>query len=663
MTKIDIIKNFNKYFPDLTDQFSLKSFQLKAIDNVANKKKNTLAIMQTGGGKSLVYWISGLSLNGITVVISPLIALIDEQTEKLENFGYKVLKLHGGISSKKQTDILKNLYNKKFNPDFIFVSPERLATDGFFEFCLNHRKKEIKLFVIDEIHCVSQCGFSFRPFYKSISVFLDKLYYNDWPIILGLTATINPKDLQEISKGFRITLENILKDELLIRPEIELIVEKVSNEDKKEERFWQLLDIHRNEKTLVYLYRKYYKRGTEDLLKKALEKGHNAINFHGDMSGYERQKIIEEFRNERKNLVIATNAFGMGIDISDIKNIIHFMPPESVEQYYQEIGRAARKKNSSGRAYLFYTNKNIKVKRTHFIEKSFPTISEIVHIHKKITSNYKIGYMTLKYFQNEDAQNSFSYLLTNKIIKIHSKGFTNLKDLIEINDEESKQLYDSTKTKGIIAISEKNNIEPREIINKVYSAIINDKVKIKKFDKSLIIENFYSEIPRHIIKNIEKEIEEKKKYKNDLLTYFVFLLDNYIRSNELHQEIGLYIGVPKHKLNRIYKTLKGDFVISKSEVIIANILYTSNIKYKYEEKLYYAKNKYILPDFTIVYNGKTYFWEHLGLVGVENYDERWLEKKKIYEKHFPNQLIVTYEDVLLSENVKQKIEGIKKQMN
>jgi len=659
---MDISKTLKKYFPGLASEFQLKDFQTKVIDNVVNNKKNTISIMQTGGGKSLIFWLSGLSLEGITIVVSPLIALIDEQASKLEDYGYNVLKLHGGISAKKQIDILKSFYRGELNPDFIFASPERLATDGFFEFCINHRKEDIKLFVIDEIHCISQWGFSFRPFYKSIPTFLNKVYGENWPLILGLTATINPKELIDISREFKVEKENIFKDDILTRPEIELNIEKVADENKKEERLWELLDIHKDEKTLVYLYRKYYKRGTEELLEKALLKGHKAMNFHGDMSGEERQKIIDDFKNNNKKLIIATNAFGMGIDIPDIKNVIHFMLPESVEQYYQEIGRAARENNASGRAYLFYSNKNIQVKRTHFINKSFPTIDKIKQTHLKLTSKGKIGKLTFKYFQNEDDQSSFAYLIDNDIIKIDSRGFTSLRDIDEksIKDSEIKSFYDATKTKGIIAISEKLKIEPQSIINKIYEALIKENIKIKKFDKALIIENLYKEIPENILDNIDKEIENKKQYKNDLLTYFVYLLDNYTRSNEFHQEIGLYIGVPKHKLNRIYKTQKGDLVISKSEVIIANMLYTSKIEYTYEEKLYYDNNKYILPDFTIKYNGKTYYWEHLGLIGVENYDKRWIEKKKIYNKYFPNQLIITYEDVMLSENAERNIEKIKK---
>ena len=134
MHNIDL--SFKKYFPDLAGKFNLKDFQKKVINNVL-ENGNTLCIMPTGGGKSVTYWISGLLLGGITMVISPLIALIDEQSEKIKEQGYEVLTIHGGMDSQRQAQILKDFANKKFNPKFIFASPEKIATDGLFEYCIS----------------------------------------------------------------------------------------------------------------------------------------------------------------------------------------------------------------------------------------------------------------------------------------------------------------------------------------------------------------------------------------------------------------------------------------------------------------------------------------------------------------------------------------------
>ena len=487
MSNID--NNFIKFFPSLSKKFSLKNFQKKVIENVVIQKESTLAIMQTGGGKSLIYWLSGISLEGITIVISPLIALIDEQAEKLEKLNFTILKIHANMPVIKQNLLLKNFYNKELNPDFIFISPERLATDGLFEFCIEKRKEDIKLLVIDEIHCISQWGTNFRPFYKRIPIFLDKVFKTNKPLVLGLTATINPKELTDVIKEFNISNNNILKDELLMRHEIELIVNKVSTEEEKEQRFWDILKIHKGDKTLVYLYRKYNKRGTEELMNEAKNRGYRAINFHGDMSSNERQKIITLYKNNEIDLIFATNAFGMGIDIPDIRVVIHFMIPESVEQYYQEIGRASRDGKGS-RAYLFYSNKNIKVKQTHFIDKSFPTIEKIIEVHNKITNN-QMGLKTLTYFDDEEIQKCLPYLLNCGIIKIQAKGFSNIKKISNIKNEEINHLHSSTKTKNLINIVEKNKINVNDFIKKIYSSYIKEEIKIKKFDKCIVVQNFY----------------------------------------------------------------------------------------------------------------------------------------------------------------------------
>ncbi len=654
MSLID--KNFTHFFPTLAMEFSLKNFQKKVIENIVLKKKNTLSVMQTGGGKSLIYWLSGVSLEGITIVISPLISLIDEQAEKLEGLGFNVLKIHASMSATKQNKLLKNLYHKKINPDFIFVSPERLATDGLFEFCIEKRKKDIKLFVIDEIHCISQWGFSFRPFYKRIPAFLDKVFNDNKPLILGLTATINPKELTDISQEFNIHQKNILKDKLLMRNEIELIVNKISSEDEKEQRLWDILQIHKGDKTLVYLYRKYNKRGTEDLMQQAISKGYKAINFHGDMSSGERQEIITKYKNDEIDLIFATNAFGMGIDIPDIRVVIHFMIPESVEQYYQEIGRTARDGKSS-RAYLFYSNKNLQVKRTHFIDKSFPTIDKIIEVHRKITNN-KLGLKTMTFFDDDEIQKCIPYLLDSDVIRIETKGFSNLKRISSIKNKEIEKFYNSTKTKNIIKTIQRNDFTASEIIEKIYTAYIEEEIEIEKFDKCLIVKNLCEKLTEDKLELIQNDISVKQKNKHDLLNYFIFILDNYINSKELHQEIGLYLGVPRFNLNKIYTTQKGDLVRSKSEVIISNMLYTSNIDYEYEKELV-INDKSILPDFTISHNNQTLYWEHLGLIGIESYDNNWLKKKELYDKYYSDQLVITYESPLLTDAVSDKIDVIK----
>lgn len=664
---LNLDMEFEKHFPVLHKEFekegyALTEFQKKTVRNVL-ERGNTLCIMPTGGGKSLIYWLSGVLTGGITIVISPLIALIDEQAEKIEEQGFDVLSIHSGISSSKQEKLFIDFANGELTPSFIFVSPEKIATDGLLEYCLKRRKDEIKLLVIDEVHCVSQWGTSFRPFYKRIPDFWERIYENskdDKLRILALTATLNPKELVDICDEFEIEKSNILKDDLLMRSEITLKILKFDNENEKEEKLWDLLKIHKNEKVLVYVYRIESERGVERLAEKASEKGYNSFHFHGEMTSADRQEIITKFKDNEVNLIFATNAFGMGIDIPDIKVVIHYMIPESVEQYYQEIGRAARASNSSANAYLLYSDKNVDVKRKFFIETSFPKEEKINAAFKKTAAN-KVGLNTLAYFDDEEIQLCLPYFLNSSVLTVKSKGFSGLKNLDDIKDEDLLNMVNSTTTKNLITTARKTNLDVQTIIDKVYEAVITGMAKTTKpLDRRLVIEAFEKEISEDKMRLIMDDINEKLKYKHDLLNYLVYLIHECESSIELHQEIGKYLGVDKHKLNKIYPTTNGDLVRSKSEVIIANLLAHKGVDYKYEKKLVYDNSgRWIEPDFTIMKNdGTELYWEHLGMLGVENYDERWLRKQDIYEKYFPNHLFITYEGTNITNDALNIIEKL-----
>lgn len=649
---LNIDEAFSSNFPNLANKFSLKSFQKSVIANVV-EKDNTLCIMPTGGGKSLIYWMSGILSGGITIVISPLIALIDEQSEKIEEQGFEVLTIHGGIDSAKQAKVLKDFANKVINPKFIFVSPEKIATDGLFEFCIRERKNEITMLAIDEVHCVSQWGTSFRPFYKSIPDFLDCIYNepeDKQPRILALTATLNPKEVVDICMEFKIDKSHVIRDNLLMRSEISLKVLQFNNENEKEDKLWDIVKIHKNEKILIYVYRIGGERGVEKLTDKANEKGYKSACFHGEMTAKERKAIIDSYKNNEINVIFATNAFGMGIDIPDIRVVIHFMIPESVEQYYQEVGRAARDGNVAN-AYLLFTNKNIDVKRKYFIDGSFPSAEKLVNTYKKIAGRGE-GLHTLPYFEDEELQQCLPYYLNSGVLRIECKGFSDLKGITNVKDKALTDIINSTKTKNLITTVKKSKVDVKTIVSKVYESVVKGlATTIKPLDRRLIIDVIEQEIPEEKIKDIQNAIAEKREYKHGILDYLVFLIADKTSSNELHQEIGRYLGVEKHMLNRIYSTVKGDRVRSKSEVIIANLLAQNGIAYEYEKKLEYENGKWIEPDFTITLpDGRKLYWEHLGLLGVESYDKRWIEKQDIYDKFYNGKLIVTYEGATITDS-------------
>lgn len=655
---IEINSVYRKTFPLEAKKHELKPFQKQVVEHLY-KHGSTVAVMQTGGGKSLIYWLAARVLDGVCIVISPLIALIDEQAKKISEQGLSVLVCHGGIPSKEQTEELKKFGRKETNPHFIFVSPERIATDGFFEYCIKQRKDDIKLLTIDEIHCVSQWGFDFRPFYKRIPTFLTSIFDDEWPTILGLTATINPKELRDICQDFKIPNTSILKDEILLRFDLDIKVENYITEDEKEERLWELLNNLNNEKALIYLYRKYNKHGVEDLCNKAKDKGYLSDFFHGDMTSEERQTLIAKFNNEETNIIFATNAFGMGIDIPDIRLIIHFMLPESIEQYYQEIGRGGRD-GLGAKAYILYSNKNIQVRKTHFIDKSYPKKEELIELFQK-TANNEIGIKTLQYFADEDIQSVLPYFIKCGALSIEAKGFVKLNIFEKTTNQEISRIIGLTRTGLAITTLKKiefSNIAIQAFFDTFYSGILKNEIKFSKtIDKCFIIKANEEYLTENQLEEIEKEVTFKKEYKHNLLDYLVYILSNYEESVKLHQEIGRYLGVPKHLLNKIYTTESNDRVRSKSEVIISNILYRSGIECKYEEKLFYNESQWIEPDFTIIYNGEKYYWEHLGMLGDEEYDSHWSWKKKIYKSLNIKNLIITQESCVLSDIVNHKIKS------
>jgi ATP-dependent DNA helicase RecQ len=261
-------------------------------------------------------------------------------------------------------------------------------------------------------------------------------------------------------------------------------------------------------------------------------------------------------------------------------------------------------------------------------------MEELKEAFSKVTSN-KIGYKTLSYFEDEDIQKCLPYFIDNGVIEIAAKGISSLDVFSNVEEPELVDLISLTKTKNIITTMKKSKKTAKGISKTAFDAIVTDKVRVdNSLGKCLIIKSNLEELDEPTLQRLEEYGNDKKAYKHAHLNYFVHLLENCDNSKELHQEIGRHLGVPKFLLGKIYATIKGDLVRSKSEVIIANLLYQHGISYEYENELYYDGNKRLSPDFTLTVNGKEYYWEHLGMIGKDDYDKRWLEKQSIYQQFF-----------------------------
>jgi ATP-dependent DNA helicase RecQ len=418
----DIDRVFKRHFSSVGKE--MRPEQQEIIKAVLEGHR-VLGLLPTGAGKSLCYWVAGKALDGTALVISPLTALMDEQAGKLAACGCSVAVWHSGIGSQRQYEEL-TAFHRGSAPDFIFLSPERLATDGYLEFVLKAVRDRIKLVVIDEAHCISQWGHDFRPFYRDIPPFLDQVFgAGAWPRLLALTATLGPKDVAQMCEDFGISSEQVIYGDVMLRHEIDLNVVKVADENEKDRLLWQALDDHGGEKVLVYIDRREGKRSTEELCAEAKRRGFAAEYFHAGLSSDAKAEVIRRFKAGELTVVFATNAFGMGIDIPDIRGIIHYLLPESVEHYYQQIGRAGRDGKPAW-ALLFYSDKNVEVRKKHFIANSFPSVDEVREAFS-VLSDGKVGKLTFSYFdQAEYSRSSYHYLLRSGVVSALCKGIQTL---------------------------------------------------------------------------------------------------------------------------------------------------------------------------------------------------------------------------------------------
>lgn len=329
-----LLQKYRYKFPDI---HSLYEYQLQVLDRLY-QRHNTLAIIPTGGGKSLIYQLMALELEGITLVISPLLALMEEQVNELsDKRSIPALALNSNISFDAQREILRNLDSTY---RLIYISPERLQ-NPFFKASLIASGVKISMIVVDEAHCISQWGSSFRPDYGQINGFVQFLNQNGHhPFLLCLTATLSDSARKDIAAEFLINEENIVIQDI-IRQNLKLHFKEVQQEDQKADCLRDFLTQYRPKKTIAYLYSK---QKCEDYAAEFAD-DFSTDYYHADVDSVEKQVVYSRFVNNELDILFATTAFGMGINIPDIDSVVHLQIPNSVEEYYQQVGRGWRKKD------------------------------------------------------------------------------------------------------------------------------------------------------------------------------------------------------------------------------------------------------------------------------------------------------------------------------
>ncbi len=336
--------------------------------------QDCIALLPTGGGKSLCFQLPALMLEGITIVVSPLIALMKDQVMGLQEKGIKALSITSGIKFSELDTLLDNcIYG---NYKLLYLSPERLQQELVQE---RIKRMNVSLIAVDEAHCISQWGHDFRPSYTEINIL--RVLQPDAPAI-ALTATATPKVLTDIKAQLDLKNPELFKTSYH-RPNLAYIVSQAT--DKL--HTLEVLLSKNQQSAIIYVRSRKATISTASFLH---TRGITATSYHGGMSREERHKQYLKWRQNKTQVMVGTSAFGMGIDKADVETVIHLEIPDSIENYFQEAGRAGRAGQTS-QAVLFYNENDLLRLDRQFI-KVIPSIKDVKKIYKHLNNYFQISY-------------------------------------------------------------------------------------------------------------------------------------------------------------------------------------------------------------------------------------------------------------------------------
>jgi len=459
MKKNDLKKYLKKYF----NYYSFRKKQEEIITNILNKK-NTLIFAPTSYGKSLCYQLPALLQDNLTIVISPLIALMNDQVNSLKEKGIKAEYVNSTLSDKEQKNIISKILKKEVK--ILYLSPEKIFKSKLIEFLISKNIK-IDMFAIDEVHCMSDWGYDFRKDYMKVPTLIEKFPNS---VIVGLTASADYLTKNDLQKKLNINNKNTFNISV-DRPNIFYDIRIRNDETIKEDILKIIKNNYKDKSGIIYCLRK---SDVEDISKFLNINGISNEYYHAGVKKDKKNQILKDFISDKNKIIVATVAFGMGINKSNIRFVIHRDLPKNIESFYQESGRAGRDGLKS-ESILFYNDEDISL-LSNFL-KSSPNI----RIDKK---RFNEMIFLLK------SKNCIRKVLLNYFNEIKEENCNNCSNCSKgiIEDEINKELFNSLKI--FLKFNKNSKIEDivKYIKNKYHNKYSD--IKISLFIKNIEYKNY-----------------------------------------------------------------------------------------------------------------------------------------------------------------------------
>lgn len=527
-TPLHVLKNYWGF-----DSF--RNPQEEIINAVLNNK-NTLALLPTGGGKSICFQVPALLKEGICIVVSPLTALMDDQIANLNKKGIKALRIEGNSSQDEIIALFDNLQYGNFK--FLYISPERLQSNFIKE---KIKQLKVSLITIDEAHCISEWGHDFRPAYRNIKDLI--ALCKDAPVIC-LTASATKKIIEDIITSLELKDVHIFKKSFYRE---NLAYQIFYTEDK----LYKLKQIFNKTKQPAIVYVNTRKK-TKKISKFLKANGFKASFYHGGLSSIEKKVAFNDWMEEKTPIMVATNAFGMGIDKPNVKVVVHLHLPTSLESYMQEAGRAGRNGTKSFSVVLLSNSDIIATKELY--KKSYPTLKKVKKIHKKLYQNFQIA-------KGELTEEGFDFNLLLfcekygfKPSKVyHTLQILSTNGIIQQNDNYQKKstLQFLVNSPQILNYTNGNSKKEQfiKILLRMYGGLFENAIKIDEFNiaKKLGITS------KKVIKNLEQlhkeELIDYKKANTNIQLSFLQPREDDKTINRISKNITRFIQQKNDKIN------------------------------------------------------------------------------------------------------------------